>query len=108
VIIDNPGNKKTEETPSIRRDHAYDTRIRETVEAKQKQICKPVTKTSSGNTFTEESGCTVQGSVVTSKVVSTFTGGTAFHSKTHGTYKPGMEPGDFMSADGQVTHVKRP
>lgn len=130
VSIDNPGNKRTEGTRSLCRNHAYDARIREQAEAKEKQICKPVARTSSNNGFTEESECNVQGSVATSKVVTTFTGDTSIHSETHVTYKPalygtaemtmvmdqkyagacpaGMEPGDFMSADGKVTHVKQP
>lgn len=130
VSVDNPGNKRTEGTRSICRNHAYDARIREQSEQKQKQTCKPVVRTSSANGFTEESECTVQGSVVKSKTVATFTGDSSIHSETHGTYSPalfgtaemnmtmdqkyvgpcpaGMEPGDFMSSDGKVTHVKRP
>jgi len=130
VSTDNPGNKRTEGTRSLCRNHDYDTRIREQAETRQKQNCKPLAKTSSGNTFTEESECTMMGSVITSKVVATFTGDTAIHSETHATYKPalhgiaemtlimdqkyvgacpaGMEPGDFMDADGKVTHVRHP
>ena len=130
VSIDNPGSKKTDGTRSICRNHAYDTRIREQAEKQQKQTCKSANRTSSGNSFTDESECTVQGSVIKTKGVTTFTGDTAFHSETHATYTPalygnaettmvidqkyvgpcpaGMEPGDFMSADGKITHVKRP
>jgi len=130
VSIDNPGNRRIEGTRSLCRDHAYDTRMRVQAEERQKQICKPVLRTSSGASFTENSECTIQGSVVTSKVIATYTGGTSIHSETHGTYKPalngmeeitmimdqkyvgacpaGMEPGDFMSADGKVTHVRHP
>jgi hypothetical protein len=130
VSVDNPGNRRTEGTRSICRNHAYDLRIREQAEQKQKQTCKPVVRTSSGNGFTEESECTVQGSVIKSKNVATFTGDSSIHSETQATYAPalfgtaemtmtmdqkyvgpcpaGMEPGDFMSADGKVTHVKHP
>jgi hypothetical protein len=130
VSIDNPGSRRTEGTRSLCRNHDFDARIRAQAEQKQKQNCKPAVRTSSGNSFSEESECTVQGSIVTSKVVTTFTGDTSFHSETHGTYKPalygteemsmimdqkylgacpaGMEPGDFMSSDGKVTHVKHP
>lgn len=130
VSIDNPGNKRSEGTRSLCRNHAYDARIRALAETKQKQSCKPAARTSSANGFTEESECTIQGSVITSKAVTTFTGDTSFHSETHGTYKPalygiaemtmimdqkylgacpaGMEPGDFMTSDGKVTHVKHP
>lgn len=130
VSINNPGNKRTEGTRSLCRNHAYDARIREQAETKQKQYCKPASRTSSSNGVTEESECTIQGSVSTSKVVMTFTGDTSVHSETHVTYKPalygteemtmtmdqkylgacpsGMEPGDFMSSDGKITHVKQP
>jgi hypothetical protein len=130
VMIDNPGNKRTEGTRSLCRTHAYDVRAREQAQTKQKQICKTVARTSSGNTFTEESECTIQGSVATIKVVTSFASDTSIHSETHDTYKPplggvaemsvildqkylgacpaGMEPGDFMSSDGKVTHVKQP
>ena len=128
VSIDNPGNRRSEGTRSLCRDHAYDVRIRAQAETKQKQNCKPSVRKSSGNGFTEETECTIQGSTVTSKVVTTFTGDTAVHSETHGTYSPalygtaettvimdqkyvgacpaGMEPGDFMTSDGKITHVK--
>jgi len=130
VSINNPGNKRTEGTRSLCRNHAYDARVREQAETKQKQYCKPVSRTSSGNGFTEEFECSIQGSVTTNKVVTTFTGDTSVHSETHVTYKPalygieemtttmdqkylgacpaGMEPGDFMSSDGKITHVKQP
>jgi len=123
-----PGDRRSEGTRSLCRDHAYDVRIRAQAETKQKQNCKPSVRKSSGNGFTEETECTIQGSTVTSKVVTTFTGDTAVHSETHGTYSPalygtaettvimdqkyigacpaGMEPGDFMTSDGKITHVK--
>jgi hypothetical protein len=130
VSIDNPGNKKVEGTRSICRSHDYDLRIRQRTEQQEKQTCKTHTETLSGNTFTAESECTVQGSVVKSKTVAAFSGDTAIHSETHATYTPalfgnaestliqdqkyagscpaGMEPGDLMDASGKITHVKRP
>ncbi len=128
--IDNPGNKKSEGTRSICRSHEYDVRIRQQAENRQKQICKSFSETSAGNTFTAESECNVQGSVVKGKTVTTFSGNTSIHAETHATYIPpvfgtgestiildqkyvgacpaGMEPGDFMDASGKITHVKRP
>lgn len=127
--IDNPGNKKSEGTRSICRNHEYDLRIRQQTEKKQKEICKTYTENFSGNTLTTESECSVQGSVVKGKTVATFSGDT-IHAETHSTYTPalfgnaestmiqdqkyagpcptGMEPGDFMDASGKITHVKRP
>lgn len=128
--IDNPGNKRSEGTRSICRNHEYDVRIRQQSEQKQKQICKTYTQNSSGNTFTTDSECSVQGSVTKGKAVTTFSGDTSIHAETHATYTPalfgvaettiiqdqkytgpcpaGMEPGDFMDAAGKITHVKRP
>ncbi len=130
VSTDNPGNKKSEGTRSICRNHAYDTRIREQAEIQQKKTCKLVNRTSSGSTLSEESECTVQGSVIKTKGTTTFNGDTSFHSENHATYTPalygtaettmiidqkyvgscpaGMEPGDFMDASGKITHTKRP
>lgn len=130
TTIDNPGNKKTEGTRSICRNHDYDVRIRQQAEKQQKQTCKSNTENFSGNTFTAESECTVQGSTIKSKTVATFNGDTSTHSETHATYTPalygtaestmiqdqkyvgacpaGMEPGDFMDAAGKITHTKRP
>jgi hypothetical protein len=127
ISIDNPGNKKSEGTRSICRNHAYDARIRQQTEQKQKQTCKSNSEASSGNTFTAESECSVQNSIIKSKGVTTFNGDSSIHSETHGTYTPalfgvaettiimdqkyvgacpaGMQPGDFMSADGKITHV---
>lgn len=127
--IDKPGNKKSEGTRSICRSHEYDVRIRQQSENKQKQICKTFTETSTGNTFTTESECNVQGSVVKGKTVTTFTDA-SIHAETHATNTPpvfgtaestvvldqkyvgacpaGMEPGDFMDSTGKITHVKRP
>lgn len=130
VSIDNPGNKKTEGTRSICRSHAYDTRVREQSEQRQKQICKTINRTSSGNSFTEESECTVQGSALKSKAVTTFSGDSSIHAETHATYTPavygtaettivvdqkyvgacpaGMVPGDIKNSDGKIMHTDRP
>jgi len=129
ATIDNPGNKKSEGTRSICRNHEYDVRIRQQAEQKQKQTCKSFKESSSGNGMTGESECTVQGSVITSKTVTTFNGDSSIHAETHVTYSPalygiaeetliqdqkytgacpaGMEPGDFMDAAGKITHVRR-
>jgi len=128
--IDNPGNKKSEGTRSICRNHDYDVRIRQLSEKRQKQICKTFTESLAGNTLTVESECNVQGSVMKGKTVTTFSGDSSIHAETHATYTPavfgtaamtmiqdqkyagacpaGMEPGDFMDASGKITHVKRP
>jgi hypothetical protein len=128
--IDNPGNKKNEGTRSICRSHEYDMRLRRQTEAKQKQICKTFNENLSGNSLTAESECSVQGSVIKSKTVTTFSSDTSIHSETHSTFTPalfgnaestmiqdqkyagacpaGMEPGDLMDASGKIMHVKRP
>jgi len=129
VSVDNPGDKRIEGTRSLCRNHAYDVRIREQAQNRQKQSCKSFTGTISGNRFTQSSECTIQGSVVASKGVTTFSGDTSTHTETHTTFTPalygiaesamtidqkylgacpaGMAPGDYMSSDGKVTHVQQ-
>lgn len=121
---DNPGNKKSDGTTMICRNHAYD----KSVEALAKSIpgCSPPKESFVGGKYTSEMRCTVSGTVIDSKGTATFHGDTATHSETHATYAPafygntdetmiqdqtfmgpcpaGMGPGDRKLQDGTIQH----
>ena len=125
VTTDQPGNKKTEGTRSICRNHAYDERVR-AMAAKSGASCKTLSEHSSGGTMTTETQCSAGGSVLKTKGVVTMSGDGAAHSETNTTYTPalygtsettmimdqkfmgacpaGMEPGDTMDANGKIGH----
>jgi len=130
VSTDQPGDKKTEGTQKLCRNHAYDDRVRAMAAQQSAKSCKAPIESSSGGTITTETECTVAGSVLKTKGVVTFNGDSA-HSETHTTYTPamygmtettmvmdqkylgacpaGVEPGDRISADGKVNKAsKRP
>jgi hypothetical protein len=129
VSTDQPGNKKTEGTRSICRNHVYDARV---LAESQKITCKTISESSSGGTISKETECPVGGTVIRSKGTVTMSGDTAAHSETQSTFTPamygvsettmimdqkyvgacpaGMEPGDMMDANGKISHraQKRP
>ena len=121
----NPGNKKDESTKSICRDHAYDAHAQEL--AKQAQAkCKKIHESSSGGVISTEMECPVGGSIIHTKGTATIMGENAARSETHANYTPpmfgisdttmvmeqkyvgacpaGVQPGDFVGADGKVIH----
>ncbi|MGA3213049.1 MAG: DUF3617 family protein [Terriglobales bacterium] len=123
--IDNPGNKKSEGTYTICRDHAFD----KSVQANMKEMkgCTKVSENLSGGKYTLELRCVVSGTTIVTKGASTFQGDTAFHSENHATYTPpmygmsettmimdekyvggcpaGTKPGDRTNSDGKVMHL---
>ena len=125
VTTDQPGNKKTEGTRSICRNHAYDERIRAQAKA-QAAACKIHTDNDSGQKYESESECVTQGITIHTKGTAIASGDNAAHSETTTAYNPafggissttmimdqkyvgacpaGMEPGDMMEADGRVVH----
>ena len=125
VTIDQPGNKKSEGTRSICRNHAYDAHTRALGnEAKAK--CKVNQETLVNGKLTTDMECTVAGSVLHSKGTATMASDSS-HSETVTTYTPamygqtestmimdqkyvgacpaGIQPGDSVSQDGRVTHL---
>ena len=125
--IDNPGNKKSEGTYTLCRDHAYDQSIR--AKAKNMKGCTKISESFEGGKYSSEMHCVVAGTVVESKGITTFQGDTSTHSETHASYTPplggisemtmiidekyvggcpaGAQPGDRTAADGRVTHLGR-
>jgi hypothetical protein len=122
--IDNPGNKKTEGTRSICRNHQYDKEAQ--ARAKTVKGCTVTSEAFHGNQYSVATRCEVAGTVIQSANVTTFQGDSAFHSENHASYNPamngmsestmiidqkyvgscpaGMQAGDLMSADGRITH----
>jgi hypothetical protein len=123
--IDNPGNKKTEGTYTLCRNHAYDLSVR----AKTKSVkgCTTVSESSQGGKYSSTTHCAVGSTVIDSKGTTTFMGDTATHTESHSTYTPAMAgvsettliqdqkyvgscpagalPGDRTDANGKVTHL---
>jgi hypothetical protein len=124
---DNPGNKKSEGTVSLCRDHAYD----KSAEALAKTVkgCTIVHESREGNKYTNETHCVVAGTTIESKGNTVFEGDSAWHTESHSTNTPafygvsettsiidqkytgpcpaGVRPGDRMTADGKVIHSGR-
>ncbi|MGD1071791.1 MAG: DUF3617 family protein [Bryobacteraceae bacterium] len=126
-IIDNPGNKKSEGTVTLCRDHAYDKSAEAL--AKNMKGCTIVRESREGNKYTAETHCVVAGTTIDSKGTTVFQGDTAWHAESHSTNTPafygvsestsiidqkyigpcpaGVQPGDRTTADGKVTHTGR-
>jgi hypothetical protein len=121
--IQNPGNKKSDQSSTICRNHAFDQYML----ARTKNIkgCT-VRESSQGGKRTAETHCLVERTVVDSKGTTTFQGDTAIHSESHATYAPplegvgevitiqdqkyvggcpaGVQPGDITLPNGKVNH----
>jgi hypothetical protein len=128
VGTDQPGNKQTEGTRSICRNHAYDDRVRAQAKA-QAASCKSHTENSTGYKYESDSECLVQGMTIHTKGTTVASGENATHTESSTTYTPafngissttmvmdqkyvgacpaGMAPGDMMGADGRVIHRGR-
>ena len=123
--VDNPGAKKSEGTYSLCRDRAFDQAAR--ARAKSMKSCTTVSENFQAGKYSVEVHCTVAGSVIETKGVTTFQSDTAFHSETHATYNPaaygvseftitmdqkyvgscpaGVQPGERVNSDGTVIHL---
>lgn len=123
--IDNPGNKKTEGSYALCRNHAFD-QASDAI-AKTMKGCTVASESFEGNKFSIEIHCTVGATVIDSKGATTFDGDVSTHSETHATYTPamggisettmiqdqkyagscpaGVQPGDRINADGTVIHL---
>lgn len=120
--VDQPGNKKSEATKTICRNHAYDQYVKDL--AAKIPGCTKVSENYNGRTLTTEMRCVVGGSVIDGKGTSVFQGDTVVHSETHSTYTPAMygvsettmimdqkyvgscpagsQPGDMRGEDGKL------
>jgi cell division ATPase FtsA len=124
--VDNPGAKKSEGTYSLCHDHAYDQAVRARAKNNMKN-CTTVSESFQAGKYSVEVRCTVAGSVIETKGVTTFQNDSASHSETHTTYNPatygvsestitmdqkwvgscpaGVQPGDRINSDGSVMHL---
>jgi len=126
LITSNPGNKKTESTQTICRNHEYEQYVRN-MATKGRTGCKILVDNYSGGTYTVEQECTIGGTTLHSKTVSTSQGDSASHTEAHTTNTPpqygeaesttimdqkylgacpaGIQPGDIVRADGRKTNA---
>jgi len=125
LTIENPGNKKSENTSTICRNHAYDQHV--LALSKNVKGCTAINQSSEGSKYSEEMRCVVANTVVVTKGTTTYSGDAAAHAETHATYTPalagmtemtmivdqryvgscppGAQPGDLTTADGRVIHL---
>ena len=123
---DNPGNKTSEQTSTICRNHAYDQYAQSLT--KNMKGCTTVRESFQGGKYSLEMHCVIGSTVIDSKGTTTFQGDTAAHAESHATYTPAMggvsetsmimdqkyvgscpagaQPGDITYANGRVTHWK--
>jgi hypothetical protein len=117
----NPGNKKSDGTVKLCRDHAYDKAAEDLL--KKMKECTITWDAAGAGKFVSASRCTVNGTVIVSKGTSSYQS-TSVHTETHTTYTPaffgtidettiqdqayvsscpaGMKPGDRISSDGTM------
>jgi len=120
----NPGNKTTEQTSTICRNHVYDQHMQSL--ARDVKGCTMVSESFQDGVYSLKLHCVVSGTVIESKATTTFQGDTAAHTETHATYTPALrdlsestvitdqkyvgscpadaKPGDITYADGSVIH----
>lgn len=124
--IDNPGNKKSESTSTICRNHAYDQHVQSL--AKNVKGCTTLSQTFQGGKYSSAMHCVAGGTVIESQGTTIFQSDTSTHSETHATYTPAMggvsettmimdqkylgncpagaQPGD-LTTEGRTTHLWR-
>jgi len=123
-----PGGKKSDNTSTICRSHAFDQHALQ--DAKSVKGCKTISESLQGNEYSIHSLCVAAGTEIDSKSTVTFKGDTAAHSESHATYNPamagitettliqdqkylgscpaGVQPGDITQPDGSVVHTWKP
>ena len=124
MVSNSPGSQPSETNYSICRDHAYDQLVHEL--AMKQPGCAIAEGSATGNKRSFTGTCKVGDTTIKSVSTVTYSGDTSFHSETSTTYSPalygktqestvqdqtyvgacpaGMNPGDIMSADGQIRH----
>jgi hypothetical protein len=122
---DSPGNKKSESTRTLCRNHAYDKSVEALAKTATKG-CTTVDESVQGGKISVDMHCVVEGTAIDSKETATYGGDTSTHSEIHTTFSPalagmsgsttitdqkyigscpaGAQPGDQTNADGTVTH----
>jgi hypothetical protein len=125
--IESPGNKKTDFTYKICRDHGFDKRADAAV--KKAKNCTTRVEDLGGDRYSAASRCTDSGMVIVSKGLSIYQNGKVAHSETAATYTPafygktdetmiqdqryvgacpaGVRPGDRIMADERIVHPSK-
>jgi hypothetical protein len=123
--VASPGNKKSDETYTLCRNHAYDQSVQAL--AKSMKGCTTVSEGFQGGKYSADLHCVVAGTAIESKSTTTYQGDTSAHSESHAIYAPAMagisemtmimdhkylgscpagaQPGDQTNADGSVIHL---
>jgi hypothetical protein len=125
-MVDNTtGQKPTDTTYSLCRDHAWDQQARQ-LSQKVLSSCTTSSDVKSGDTRTMVTSCKVAGTTITTKSILTSRGDTYFHNESFSTFTPplygqsqdsmiqeqtfvgacpaGMKPGDHQLPDGTIQH----
>jgi hypothetical protein len=122
--VENPGERKSEFTYKLCRNHAYDHAAMALL--KNVKGCTTVLKDLKDGKFSAASTCTVAGTTIVSNGLTTYIGDSTTHSETHATYTPpfngkteetmtqdqqyvgdcpaGMKPGETLDPDGVIRH----
>jgi hypothetical protein len=123
--ISNPGNKKTEGSYTLCRDHAFDRSGR--AMAKAVTGCTKTEEHLEGGKYSSATHCVAAGITIESRGITTFQGDTSTNTVSHSSYAPamagmnesttsmdekyigacpaGMLPGDRTMTNGQVIHL---
>jgi hypothetical protein len=122
--IERPGEKKTEFTYKLCRNHDYDKAANALL--KSVKGCNTLFKDQGGGKYEAASTCNVAGTTIISNGITTYKGQESMHSETRAKYTPalngktdetmtedqqfigqcpaGMKVGDTMGADGIIRH----
>jgi hypothetical protein len=84
--VDNPGNKRSEGSVMLCRDHAFDKRAKAL--ARNVKGCDTSNESFANGRYTAETRCEIGSTVIVSKGVVTFRGDRSTHSEIHVTYTP--------------------
>jgi hypothetical protein len=125
MIDTTSGQKLTDTTYSLCRDHTWDQHVRQMAQ-KMLTSCTTTSDVKSGNTRTVVTSCKISNSTVVSKSTLTSSSDTNYHTETFATFTPplfgqsqdsmiqdqtfmgacptGMQPGDRQLADGTIQH----
>jgi hypothetical protein len=123
--INNPGGKKSEDSSTICRSHAYDQHALAAVRGMKD--CAIIKESADAVTYSIQMHCVAAGTAIDSTATVKTTSDTLSHSETHATYNPalggigettliqdqkylgscpaGTHPGDLTQANGTLVHL---
>jgi hypothetical protein len=123
--VNNPGGKKSENSSTICRSHAYDQHALDTV--KSMKDCAIIKESLAAGVYSIQMHCVAAGTTIDSSATVTSVSDTVSHSETHATYNPalggisetalvqdqkylgscpaGTHPGDMTQSDGTLVHL---